>query len=159
MTLYFIAKESGKGSGLIATIAASSTPSPSKSAVISGVGNLAGNVNVAPNCCLTIAARSAFGSAAVGCETGAAWGAFAGDDCPPAMQAMMAKQIDDAALLMGIISRVYQRSYPAFLRNCAVASLLTIAAAARRRARAKLMVTVVPDTSAANSITTTGAGR
>src|SRR5689334_22885680 len=47
------------GSLLSATIATSSTPSPSKSAVIKGVGYPFGSVKVEPNCCFTTAARSA----------------------------------------------------------------------------------------------------
>src|ERR1051326_6093386 len=62
-------------------MATSSTPSPSKSAVIMGVGNFAGTVNVSPNCCFTSAVSWA------GSAPGAAVGWLICGDCAAGTQA------------------------------------------------------------------------
>src|SRR5436309_1447200 len=97
-TWYLSANESGNGSLLLATMATSSTPSLSKSAVITGVGKVAGSVKVAPNCCLTREASWA----------SAGWGALAGGDvCTPAMHTATTTHTTRTPLLMSFMSRVY----------------------------------------------------
>src|SRR5205809_1252864 len=97
-TWYLSANESGNGSLLLATIATSSTPSLSKSAVITGVGKVAGNMKVAPNCCLT--SEASWPSAGCGALAGAGV-------CPPAMHTATTIDTISTPLLMSFMTRVY----------------------------------------------------
>src|SRR5579859_4456655 len=78
-------------------MATSCTPSPSKSAVMMGVGNFAGMLNVSPNCCFTSAASWA------GSAPGAALGWLVCGDCAAATHAAR-----NRTLPRNFISKVYR---------------------------------------------------